>query len=420
MSTPIGKHASSGGRPMSNPASFEAMWTDLADVGRSSTGGGYRRFALTPEDAELRGWFEQEAERRGLDRTVDRAGNLWAWWGDPDAAGFGVVTGSHLDSVPEGGAFDGPLGVVSAFAALDLLLIQDFTPARPIGVACFSDEEGARFGVACSGSRLLTGALDPVRARALTDQDGTSYGDALAWSGRAPHLLAADPEAMARIGTFVELHVEQGRGLIDLDAPVGVASEIWPHGRYRFTFSGRADHAGSTRMDDRADPMLTYAMTALAANKQARTLDARATFGRITVRPNGTNAIPSEVIAWLDARAQAPATLETLLSELTRQACERAERDGTAVQVTVESISELVRFDVALRDRLAAALEGAPVLPTAAGHDAGVLSAAGIPTAMLFVRNPTGISHSPDEFAEFGDCAAGVRALADVLRELAG
>ncbi len=418
MTSAAGEHAPSASRPMSNPASFEAMWADLADVGRSKASAGYRRFALTPEDAQLRDWFEQEATRRGLTVTVDRAGNQWAWWGDPDS-GPGVATGSHLDSVPEGGAFDGPLGVVSAFAAIDLLLAQEFSPARPIAVACFSDEEGARFGVACSGSRLLTGALDPDRARALTDLDGKTYADAMAWAGRTPHLLAADPEALARVGSFIELHVEQGRSLIELGAPVGVASEIWPHGRYRFAFTGRADHAGSTLMSDRADPMLTYAMTALAANKQARTLDARATFGRISVQPNGTNAIPSEVTAWLDARAEDPAILDALLNEVTRQATDRAGRDGTELTVSVESWSDLVRFDVPLRDRLASVLGGAPVLPTAAGHDAGVLSAAGIPTAMLFVRNPTGISHSPDEFAELGDCAAGVRGLADVLRDLA-
>ena len=406
-------------RPKGNPASLVSMWADLVDIGRSPTTGGYRRFALTPEDGQLREWFEQEANRRGLDLAVDRAGNQWAWWGNPDFDGPGIATGSHLDSVPDGGAFDGPLGVVSAFAALDLLALQGITLSRPIGIACFSDEEGSRFGVACSGSRVLTGALDPDRARALTDQDGMSYADAMAWAGRAPHLLAADPEALARVDTFVELHVEQGRGLIESKAPVGVASEIWPHGRWRFAFTGRADHAGTTRMSDRADPMLTYAMTALAANKQARSREARATFGRVTLAPNGTNAIPSQVTAWLDARAEAPETLDVLVTELCRQATERAERDGTTVEVTVESSTGSVSFDVPLRDRLTAVLGGAPVLPTAAGHDAGVLSAAGIPTAMLFVRNPTGISHSPEEHAELGDCAAGVRALADVLRDLA-
>src|SRR4051812_6790076 len=158
-------------------SSFEGMWADLAGIGRTPSGG-YRRFAWTPEDAALREWFSGEAARRSLEVVPDRAGNLWAWWGNPDADGPGLVLGSHLDSVPDGGAFDGPLGIVSAFAALDRLRAQGFSPQRPIGVACFADEEGARFGVACGGSKLLTGALDADRARALTDDDGTSLAEA--------------------------------------------------------------------------------------------------------------------------------------------------------------------------------------------------------------------------------------------------
>jgi N-carbamoyl-L-amino-acid hydrolase len=218
------------------------------------------------------------------------------------------------------------------------------------------------------------------------------------------------------MGTFVELHVEQGRALT---APVGVASSIWPHGRFRFTFTGEANHAGTTLMEDRHDPMLTYAMTALAANKQARLAGARATFGRLAVEPNGTNAVPSQVTAWLDARAATAEVLESLLAAITRQATERAERDGTAVEMVPESVSPIVDFQPGLRDRLAAVLDDAPVLPTGAGHDAGVFSDAGIPTAMLFVRNPTGVSHSPAEYAEMDDCLVGVEALATVLKDLA-
>jgi N-carbamoyl-L-amino-acid hydrolase len=225
----------------------------------------------------------------------------------------------------------------------------------------------------------------------------------------------------------VELHVEQGRGLVDLDAPVGVATAIWPHGRWRVEVTGRADHAGATRMEDRADPMLTYAMLALAANKQARLLGARATFGRIEVTPNATNAIPSRVRAWLDARAEDQQTLDALLEVLTRQGAERAARDGTTVQVAAESRSPRVDFDPGLRDRLATVVgtavhadAPAPALATGAGHDAGVLATAGVRTAMLFVRNPTGVSHAPDEHAAPEDCRAGVAALAGVLADLAG
>jgi N-carbamoyl-L-amino-acid hydrolase len=221
------------------------------------------------------------------------------------------------------------------------------------------------------------------------------------------------------VGCFVELHVEQGRDLVDRDAAIGVASAIWPHGRYRFDFTGDANHAGTTRMEDRHDPMLSYAVTALAANKQARLAGQRATFGRLDVAPNGTNAIPSRVTAWLDARCESDEALVTLLDEITRQGTERAGRDGTALAVTAESVSTAVTFDRRLAERVSGILGDAPVIPTMAGHDAGILSAAGIPTAMLFVRNPTGVSHSPDEFAPMADCLAGVDALADTLEDLA-
>jgi N-carbamoyl-L-amino-acid hydrolase len=170
-------------------------------------------------------------------------------------------------------------------------------------------------------------------------------------------------------------------------------------------------------MADRRDPMLTFAYTVLAANKEARLSGAHATVARVEVEPNATNAIPSLVRGWLDARAADTATMDTLVEAVIKRATERAGRDGTEVAVTRESLSAEVSFDTALATRLAALLGGAPILPTGAGHDAGVLSAH-VPTAMLFVRNPTGISHSPAEHADAADCAAGVEALTAVLSDL--
>jgi N-carbamoyl-L-amino-acid hydrolase len=174
-------------------------------------------------------------------------------------------------------------------------------------------------------------------------------------------------------------------------------------------------------MEDRHDPMVTYAMTALAAHKQARLAGQRATFGRVEVTPNGTNAVPSRVTAWLDARADSEGALAALVADIERQATDRAGRDGTALTLTAESVSPAVAFDPALAARLAAGggdRTDWPLLPTQAGHDAGILSEAGVPTAMLFVRNPSGISHSPAEHAEPADCLAGVGALADSLARL--
>ena len=198
---------------------------------------------------------------------------------------------------------------------------------------------------------------------------------------------------------------------------VGVASAIWPHGRWRLDFRGVADHAGATRMADRHDPMLAFAATALAARRLATDADARATFGRLEVAPGGTNAIPSRVRAWLDARAATEDELERLVDGIVAEARQAADADGHGRRAAAESMSPAVAFDVPLRDRLAALLD-APVLATGAGHDAGVLSPH-VPTAMLFVRNPTGVSHSPAEHAEDADCEAGVDALARVMQTLA-
>jgi beta-ureidopropionase / N-carbamoyl-L-amino-acid hydrolase len=395
------------------------MLEEIRDVGRNPGTGGYRRFVWNDADQQLREWFAGAAKRRGLDLHVDRNGNQWAWWGDP-AAGDALVLGSHLDSVPEGGAFDGPLGVLSAFAAVDAVREQGLQPDRPVAVVNFVDEEGARFGIACAGSRLLTGSLDADTARALRDGDGNTMADVVRRTGRDPEDLGRDDEVLRCVGTFLELHVEQGRDLVDRGRAIGVGSQIWPHGRYRFDFTGEANHAGTTAMAHRRDPMLTYAATALAANEQARRDGARATFGRVEVTPNGTNAVPSQVRAWMDARAADESTLRAVVEQVRRRAVDSAARDRTDVRMSPESESPATVFDSGLAGRLSRRLDDAPVIATGAGHDAGVLSLHGVPTAMLFVRNPTGVSHSPAEHAEPDDCLAGVDALAACVHELAG
>ena len=391
-------------------ALFDPLWNRLQPIGRDARTGGYHRFAWTSAELECREWFHAAAAARGLDVETDRNGNLWAWWstgnGEPADA---IITGSHLDSVPAGGAYDGPLGVASGFVAIDLLRARGVRPDRPIAVAAFADEEGSRFGVACAGSRLLAGTLDPGRARGLIDADGTSLAEAMTAAGHDPAWLGRDEAMLDRIGVFVELHVEQGRALVDQGAAVGVASAIWPHGRWRFDFAGEANHAGTTRLEDRDDPTLPYASSVLAARAAAQRAGALATFGKVLVEPNGTNAIPSAVHAWLDARGPDEDAVRAVLAEL---------EAVSGATVTEESYTAAVQFEPALRKRLASLLGDVPVLPTGAGHDAGILNPF-VPTAMLFVRNPTGISHSPVEFAEPADCLAGADALATVLADLA-
>jgi beta-ureidopropionase / N-carbamoyl-L-amino-acid hydrolase len=400
---------------------FAGLWESLLPLGRDPETGGYRRYSFTPADAACRRWFEAAAAERGLPAGCDRNGNLFARWQGP--SGTALVIGSHLDSVPDGGAYDGALGVVSGFAAIDLLRARGFAPARPVVVAAFCEEEGARFGTACLGSRLLTGAADPEAARELRDADGVTLAEAMNTAGLDPAGIGPDEDLLSGFGVFVELHIEQGSALDGLGAAVGIAEGIWPHGRWRLEFTGRADHAGTTRLADRRDPMLPYAATVLAARQAAAGRGALATLGKVTAEPGGANAISSLVRAWLDARAPEEAALRGVVAEVEATARRTAADHRVEFGIRQESFIPPVNFDRVLRARVASVIgahgKPAPVLATGAGHDAGVL-AARLPTAMLFVRNPSGVSHSPAEHATMADCEAGVAALATVIEELAG
>lgn len=388
-----------------------SLLTDLHDIGRTPDGG-YTRLAWDSSTMVLREWFAGQATALGLELIEDGNGNQVAWWG---SGGDALLVGSHLDSVVGGGPLDGPLGVASALSAVGELKASGWTPSRPVAVVNFTDEEGGRFGVACLGSRLATGAIEPAVALGLRDDEGSSLAEVMRARGRRPE-DAGQASWLGDVSAYVELHVEQGRWLAPAGAAVGVATAIWPHGRYRLDFCGQGNHAGTTAMIDRRDPMLPYAATMLAARELAVGVDARATMGRVRIEPNSTNSIPSRVTAWLDARASDDRELEALVARIVARAEAAAARDEVSVTVRAESVSGAVEFDHELRHRLAALLD-APVLPTGAGHDAGIL-AAKLPTAMLFVRNPTGISHAPGEHAEPDDIEVGTAALTSVIRDL--
>ena len=397
------------------------LMRDISRVGTDAQRGGYSRPVFSDAETELRSWFIEQAGRRGLDVGTDGNGIIWAWW--DTATGTrrdAVVTGSHLDSVPGGGEYDGPLGVASALVAVDILKNRGIRPLRPLAIAVFPEEEGSRFGVACLGSRLLTGALDPDRARNLKDIDGNTYAEVAAANGQDPRFIGADYKTLRQLGVFVELHVEQGRGLIDLGRPVAIGSSILGHGRWKLSVSGQGNHAGTTLMKDRKDPMIAAAKIMVGIrDTAAKYRDARATVGRLQPVPGGTNVIASRVDMWIDVRHPRDEVTAALVESIHLNAQVMAAEENCTVTFGVESLSPTVHFDTGLREQLQSLLPGAPVLDTGAGHDAGVL-ASHIPTAMLFVRNPTGISHSPEELVEDHDAEAGALALADALAGLLG
>ncbi len=399
-------------------ARFNSAWSDLAGLGRDHRRGGYSRHVFDDADMQMREWFTAQAQRRGLESEVDRNGNIWAWWGRPGPGA--VVTGSHFDSVPGGGAFDGPLGIVSALLAIDEMRVRGVQPGKPVALVCFAEEEGGRFGLPCLGSRLMTGVVEPEHVRRLHDPEGISYADAARRVGFDAAAIGPDPERLAMIGAFIELHVEQGRLLhaADPNAAIGIGSQIVAHGRWRMTLTGEGNHAGTTRPVDRHDPMIPAAAAVLAARRALGRHDgAVATIGRLQPIPGGTNVIASSVDVWMDVRFEGAAQTAALVDEIVAAVREEAEMEGCSLVVHRESLSDAVMFDPALTMEMAASLD-APVIPTGAGHDAGVL-ADHAPSSMLFVRNPTGVSHAPGEHAETSDCLRGIEALADALTGLA-
>jgi N-carbamoyl-L-amino-acid hydrolase len=405
--------------PQAPAATVTGLMSEIAGTGTDSLRGGYIRPVYSAAELDLRTWFIEQATKRGLSVETDRNGAIWAWWDMPggDRANS-LVTGSHLDSVPGGGPFDGPLGVASALVAVDILKARMAAPARPLAVVVFPEEEGSRFGVACLGSRLMTGAIDPDKARNLRDPDGSTFADVAKANGLDPRFVGKDEALLGQIGAFVELHVEQGRGLIDLDQPIAIASSILGHGRWRLSVSGQGNHAGTTLMADRHDPMVSASRMVVAVRDIARKQPhARATVGRLQPVPGGTNVIASRVDFWLDVRHPNDAVTAALVESIHVQAQVIAAEEGCRVDLREESLSPTVHFDAGLQKELQLALPDAPILDTGAGHDAGVL-APYVPTAMVFVRNPSGVSHSPEEHVVDEDAEIGAQTLADALHGL--
>jgi N-carbamoyl-L-amino-acid hydrolase len=396
--------------------SFSALFAELAEIGRRPDGS-YDRLAWTTEDALARKWFANQASRLGARFSVDRNGNLWAWWGSPD--GPAIATGSHLDTVLGGGAYDGALGVVAGFVALEHLLRFKRQPRRPVAVVAFADEEGARFGIPTFGSRLMTGQLQAEDVRCRADPDGISVEEALRAASVEADGLGLDDALLPRLSAFIEVHIEQGTDLADLDRPLALGHSVWPHGRWKLSLAGEGNHAGTARMRDRHDPLLVAAQAIELARQVATQWAVFATVGKISVLPNSTNSVAGTVDLWLDLRASNDSVLDQSLADWFTRVREAARVQSVELEFNSESRSGGITFDQTLCQLISDSHgEALPVLSTAAGHDAAVLGQK-LRTAMIFVRNSTGVSHAPRERAAMEDCAKAAGLLSRVIGRLA-
>jgi allantoate deiminase len=397
-----------------DPGRLERRSAELSRI--AGRGTAVSRLGLSADEQQARelvgGWLAA----RGATVRRDAAANLFARF---PGQGETILVGSHLDSVPEGGRFDGALGVLCAAEAVESLVDAKVKTRRPIEVVAWSDEEGARFGVGLFGSTAAFGRL----ARGVgerRDRDGISIAEALRALGEQGDPAAAqrDPKELA---AYLELHIEQGPRLETAGLPLGIVSDIVGIYHARVTIRGRADHAGATVMSARADALAAAAEVVLAVEQIAgERPDSVGTVGEIAVRPGAKNVVPGECVFSLDLRAARDhdGLVQEVLATLMSIASVRG------VEVTVDDLARVpvTPLDPKIRDVLKRAAKSvgvdAPLLVSGAGHDAQNPALSGVPTGMIFVRS-TGGSHTPREFASIDDAALGAQALANAIKELA-
>ena len=388
------------------------------DAVGATPAGGVHRMAATPADGAardlLRGWMQE----LGMQVCIDPIGNMA---GVLDLAGPGapvVMAGSHLDSQPQGGRFDGALGVVAACAAahdvLDQVRAGTLRPRCNLAVANWTGEEGARFQPSLLGSGAYAGTLGLDWALARTDGEGTSLAAALQAIGYA------GAGALPRPAAYIELHVECGRVLDDAGARLGVFARYWGASKQRITFIGEAAHTGPTPMARRRDALLGAARLALALRDMADRAPGllHSSAGRIEVQPNSPNVVPAEATVFTELRSPDPAVLAWAEAELAWQAAAAGAAAGVRHLAGPVERRPAGAFDpglAALAVQAAMAMgHGVLSLDTVAGHDAISLAAL-CPSVMLVVPSVGGVCHNPAEFTHPEDVALGAALLARTL-----
>jgi allantoate deiminase len=391
-----------------------SLAADLQEAARiGAEGGGVSRFAWTPELAQANDWLVGRLQELGLETEIDAAGNVLGRW--EEGQGTAVLVGSHLDTVPRGGRYDGALGVLAALEVVRTLRREGVSLRRPLWIVSFNDEEGSRFQTGMLGSRAFIGDLDPE------DWRRRGVADAMAAGGFDFERLG-DAKAVDRVGAYLELHIEQGPVLEQEGLDLGIVSGIAGLLGLRVRLTGEANHAGTTPMASRRDALAGAARIVLELRDQARSRgDMTANVGILTVAPGGFNVIPGTAEFTIDARAGDAAGFARA-EKFVRETLERvAAEEQLELEVTETHRKPPTPLDPELQELLAqaAAAEGATArsMPSGAGHDAMVL-AKHVPAAMLFVPSRAGISHSPDEYTSPEHCELGARVLARAVRAL--
>jgi N-carbamoyl-L-amino-acid hydrolase len=381
------------------------------------------RVVFTDADLRARAFVKTRCADAGLAVREDAVGNTFARWvgSDPDLSA--IATGSHIDAIPNAGAYDGTVGVIGGLDAIRTLQRAGFRPRRSIELILFTSEEPTRFGIGCLGSRLLSGSLDAAAGTRLIDADGQSLDDARERAGFSGALSSVRLDA-DRYAAFVELHIEQGP-LLERDGhDIGIVTAIAAPASMRVEIEGEGGHAGAVLMPDRRDAFLAAAEIALAVEAAARAtgaVDTVATCGVCRVFPGAVNSVPSRTTLELDVRDIDGPRRDSVLARIDQACRETATRRN--VSVTVEPINADPPASCApvVVDAVAAACGARTLRHTRmisrAYHDS-LFMARIAPTGMIFIPCRGGVSHRPDEYATPEQIRTGIAVLADTLASL--
>jgi allantoate deiminase len=404
----------------------ERLWRRISDLGEigKQRGGGVTRLSFTEEERAAKDLVASYMEEASLSVYEDAVGNLFGRRDGRNPRSASILIGSHVDSVYNGGNFDGPLGVLAGIEVLQTMEKQGMETEHPIEVVAFTDEEGARFSLGMVGSRALAGKLTAEDIETYEDGDGVSVAEAMRAYGLDPEKIgdAARPEGSVR--AYVELHIEQGRVLESEDLPVGVVTGIAGIVWLRFILEGETGHAGATPMNLRRDALAAAAeIMGLIEAEATKTGTTVGTVGQLDLEPGGINIIPGEVRFSLDLRDIDEGVRDRVEARIMEGAEEVCLRRGVAPAVeTLQRVAPAPSSDP-VRGAAERACERLGIrvheLPSGAGHD-GMQLADLCPIGMIFVRSREGISHNPDEWSSKEDCAAGAEVLYHTVLDLAG
>ncbi len=404
----------------------ERLWRRISDLGEigSQDEGGVTRLSFTDEERAAKDKVVSYMKEAGLSVREDAAGNLFGRREGRNSDSPSVLIGSHVDSVYNGGNFDGPLGVLAGIEVLHAMEEQGIETEHPVEVVAFTDEEGARFSFGMIGSRALAGRLTPEDLTEHEDAGGVSIAEAMRAYGLDPERIGEAARPAGSVKAYVELHIEQGRVLENENLPAGVVTGIAGPVWLRFSIEGETGHAGATPMSLRRDALAAAAeIMGLIEAEASSAGTSVGTVGQLSLEPGGINIIPGQVEFSLDLRdidGEVRDGVETRILEGAKEICRRR-----GVELEIEPLQRLAPAPCSelVRDAVARACERvgirAHALSSGAGHDGMQLTEV-CPMGMIFVRSRGGVSHSPDEWSTKEDCAAGSNVLYWTVLDLAG